>query len=444
VTTESKTKTDFRLPTVSKWRAPRAVADGRGGTIIATAEVAAPPERVFRALTTDEVERWWGHPDFYRMTEWTADLRVCGQWSVMVRFADGNTNGGSGEFAEIDAPRKIVMTRKFEKHPLLGTRETTLTYCLDPIATGTRVTVRDEGFVGRSEAAYGNAEHWERVLGWLDAYLSPDSASAVASSEKLLRIGQAVNSKPSSTGDPTAHHQVVSHDEWLVARKQLLAEEKEFTRLRDRLSQQRRDLPWEAVDKEYIFEGPNGRQTLAELFDGRSQLVVYHAMFDSAAASPSSSWTGEAACHGCSFWADNFNGIIVHLNHRDVTMVAVSRAPYLKIADYSKRMGWTFHWVSSGNTEFNFDYKVSFTAKELAEKKADYNYTIQDPVHSEREGLSVFTKDAGGKIFHTYSAYARGIDMLNVAYHYLDLVPNGRDEGDRGPHWVRRHDEYGS
>jgi len=172
MTADSKTTSDFRLPTASKWSAPRAVADGGGGTIIATAEVAAPPERVFRALTTDEVDRWWGHPDFYRMTEWTADLRVCGQWSVTVRFADGSTNGGSGEFAEIDAPRKLVMTRKFDKHPLMGTRETTITYRLDPIANGTRVTVRDEGFIGRSEAAYGNAEHWERVLGWLDIYLS--------------------------------------------------------------------------------------------------------------------------------------------------------------------------------------------------------------------------------------------------------------------------------
>jgi predicted dithiol-disulfide oxidoreductase (DUF899 family) len=238
------------------------------------------------------------------------------------------------------------------------------------------------------------------------------------------------------------HHPVVSHEEWLAARKQLLADEKEFTRLRDRLSQRRRDLPWEAVDKEYVFEGPHGRQTLAELFDGRSQLVVYHAMFDPATASPSTPWTVDAACPGCSFWADNFNGIIVHLNHRDVTMVAVSRAPYATIATYAQRMGWTFTWVSSGNSDFNVDYKVSFTAQEVAERKADYNYTIQDPMLSEREGLSVFIKDAAGKIFHTYSAYARGLDMVNVAYHYLDLVPRGRDEGGRGLYWVRRHDEY--
>jgi predicted dithiol-disulfide oxidoreductase (DUF899 family) len=237
-------------------------------------------------------------------------------------------------------------------------------------------------------------------------------------------------------------HKIASHEKWLLARKQLLAEEKEFTRLRDRLSQRRRELPWEAVDKEYSFEGANGSQTLAELFDGRSQLLVYHAMFDPATASSSTAWTEDAACPGCSFWADNFNGIIVHLNHRDVTMVAVSRAAYSKIAAYSKRMGWSFHWVSSGNAEFNLNYGVSFSAKEVAEAKGDYNYTIQAPRQSEREGLSVFAKDAAGKLFHTYSAYARGLDMVNVAYHYLDLVPKGRDEGDRPLSWVRRHDEY--
>jgi uncharacterized protein YndB with AHSA1/START domain len=147
------------------------VADGSGGTIIAVAEIAASPERVFQALTTDEVERWWGHPDYYRQTDWKADLRVCGQWSVVVRFKDGSTNGGSGEFAEINSPNKLAMTRKFEKHPLQGARETTITYRLEPVPNGTRLTMREEGYIGRSEAAYGNAEHWERVLGWLDAYV---------------------------------------------------------------------------------------------------------------------------------------------------------------------------------------------------------------------------------------------------------------------------------
>jgi uncharacterized protein YndB with AHSA1/START domain len=168
---ELERKPDFRVPVEAKWRAPRAVADGVGGTIIATAEMAASPERIFRAITTDEVERWWGSPQFYIQTDWRADLRVCGEWSVVTRFPNGDTNGGSGEFVEIDAPRKLVMTRRFERHPLLGRRETTVTYRLEPTAMGTRVTVRDEGFAGRSAAAYGNAEHWERVLGWLDDYL---------------------------------------------------------------------------------------------------------------------------------------------------------------------------------------------------------------------------------------------------------------------------------
>lgn len=231
-------------------------------------------------------------------------------------------------------------------------------------------------------------------------------------------------------------HKTVHENEWIESRKALLKKEKEFTILRDQLSQQRRDLPWVAVNKEYIFEGPNGRQTLSELFDGRSQLIVYHFMFDP-------SW--EAGCLHCSFWADNFNGIIVHLSQRDVTMIAVSRASYSKLAAYQKRMGWDFKWVSSCDTDFNFDFHVSFIPEVLAEKEAFYNFIAQDPHSSEREGVSVFYKDRAGRVFHTYSAYARGIDMLNVAYHYLDLVPKGRDEaGHKFPQfWVRRHDEYG-
>lgn len=228
---------------------------------------------------------------------------------------------------------------------------------------------------------------------------------------------------------------IVPENEWIEARRALLEKEKEFTVLRDQLSQQRRDMPWLAVDKEYVFEGPKGKETLSELFDGRSQLIVYRFMFDP-------SW--EAACLHCSFWADNFNGIIVHLNQRDVTMIAVSRAPYNKLATYEKRMGWNFKWVSSYDSDFNFDYDVSFTPEELHRKEGFYNYNLQDTLSSEREGVSVFYKDSADRVFHTYSAYARGIDMLNVAYHYLDLVPKGRDEegNDFPQFWVRRHDEY--
>jgi predicted dithiol-disulfide oxidoreductase (DUF899 family) len=229
-------------------------------------------------------------------------------------------------------------------------------------------------------------------------------------------------------------HKVLSREKWLAARKALLVKEKAFTRLRDRLSRQRRALPWVKVDMNYVFDGPTGRETLSDLFDDRSQLIVYHFMF-------APDW--DAGCKHCSFWADNFDKIIVHLNHRDVTMVAASRAPYSKLAAYQKRMGWNFKWVSSGGTDFNFDYHVSFTPEEEANKKALFNYKMQDPDSSDREGASIFYKDAKGNIFHTYSTYARGIDMVNTAYHYLDLVPNGRDEEKTGPSWLRRRDEYG-
>jgi predicted dithiol-disulfide oxidoreductase (DUF899 family) len=228
-------------------------------------------------------------------------------------------------------------------------------------------------------------------------------------------------------------HKVVSQDQWLAARQALLAKEKEFTKARDQLSAARRELPWVKVDKNYIFDGPAGKQTLSELFDGRSQLVIYHFMFGP-------DW--QAGCPHCSHWADNFNSIIVHLNQRDVTMIAVSRTPLAKLEAYKKRMGWTFKWASSLETDFNFDFHVSFTPEEVAAKEALYNFRRQNPEVSEREGVSVFFKDETGAVFHTYSTFARGIDMLNTDYNYLDLVPKGRDEGDRGPFWVRRHDEY--
>ncbi len=238
--------------------------------------------------------------------------------------------------------------------------------------------------------------------------------------------------KSRSTG--VQKHKVVSHDAWIEARKKLLIKEKQFTRLADKLSRERSALPWEVVTKEHVFEGPKGKETLPELFDARSQLVVYHFMFGL-------DW--DAGCPHCSRWADNFNGIIVHLNQRDVSMVAVSRAPYAKLAAYKQRMGWSFKWVSSFGSDFNFDYNVSFTPEEMKKKKAFYNFKIQDPGPAEREGVSVFYKDPAGKMFRTYSTFARGIEMLNLDYRYLDVVPKGRDEGGRGPFWVRRHDEYG-
>jgi predicted dithiol-disulfide oxidoreductase (DUF899 family) len=241
-------------------------------------------------------------------------------------------------------------------------------------------------------------------------------------------------------------HKVVSPDEWLEARKQFLIKEKEFTRLRDQLSQQRRELPWVKVEKNYVFEGPDGKTTLAELFEGRSQLVVYHFMF-------APDW--EEACRSCSFWADNFNGIVVHLNHRDVTLVGISRAPREKLEAFRGRMGWGFKWFSSGNNDFNYDYHVSFRPEEL-KGKAEYNYAkladfaqrygMRETELSDLPGVSVFYKDKDGNIYHTYSFYERGIDILNTAYNYLDLVPKGRDEAElEWPMaWVRYHDEYGA
>jgi predicted dithiol-disulfide oxidoreductase (DUF899 family) len=228
-------------------------------------------------------------------------------------------------------------------------------------------------------------------------------------------------------------HEVVSHSEWIEARRELLRKEKEFTRLRARMSEQQRALPWEAVDKSYAFDGPDGRETLSDLFAGRSQLIVYHFMFGP---------EGSAGCQFCSFWADNFDGAIVHLAQRDVTMVAVSRAPYAKLAAYRQRMGWRFKWVSSGDTDFNFDFQASFAPDAVESNDTLYNFTAQAPGKSEREGISVFCRDEDGRIFHTYSTYARGIDAVNGTYQLLDLVPRGRDEGGRSQFWVRRHDEY--
>ncbi len=237
-------------------------------------------------------------------------------------------------------------------------------------------------------------------------------------------------------------HKVVTHGDWVAARKKHLAKEKEFTRLRDRLGKERRELPWELVEKEYTLEGEKGRLKLGDIFEGRSQLVIYTAMFNPETAGPHTTWTTDAPCFVCSFWMDNFNGITVHLNHRDITMAAVSLAPYAKLAAYQRRMGWSFPWYSSVGSDFNFDYCVSFTPKELQGGRVEYNYRMNPWSMSEGPGISVFLNE-GGRIYHTYSTYARGLDMLNVAYHYMDLVPKGRDEGeDDGAAWIRRRDEY--
>jgi predicted dithiol-disulfide oxidoreductase (DUF899 family) len=227
---------------------------------------------------------------------------------------------------------------------------------------------------------------------------------------------------------------VVSREEWLRARIELLAEEKRFTRDRDALSAKRRALPRVRVEQEYVFAAPGGPESLSDLFSGRSQLVVYHFMFRP-------EW--DEGCPHCSFWADSFDPNVVHLAARDVTMIAVSRAPLEKLEAYRRRMGWSFHWVSSEGNSFNQDFGVTIPPEHVADGSARYNFAPYDQTIYEREGMSVFARDESGEIFHTYSAYARGIDLLNTAYNYLDLVPKGRDEEGRPPQfWVRRHDEY--
>lgn len=230
-------------------------------------------------------------------------------------------------------------------------------------------------------------------------------------------------------------HAVVSREEWITARKEFLAKEKEFTRLRDQLSRQRRELPWVKVEQVYAFDGPNGPESLADLFAEKSQLLVYHFMFGPG-------W--EEGCKSCSFWADNYNGVSIHLAHRDVSLVAIARAPLDKLAAYKKRMGWDFKWVSSFGNDFNRDYHISFTPEEMEKGDMHYNYRIGKFPSEEAPGISVFYKDETGDIFHTYSCYSRGLDMLNGAYHYLDLVPKGRDEAglSYSMEWLYRHDQY--
>jgi predicted dithiol-disulfide oxidoreductase (DUF899 family) len=229
-------------------------------------------------------------------------------------------------------------------------------------------------------------------------------------------------------------HKVVSRDEWLAARKAHLAKEKALTKARDALSAERRALPWVKVEKNYVFDTPSGKKTLGDLFGGRSQLIVYHFMLGP-------NW-GEG-CPSCSYLADHFDGAALHLAHRDATLTVVSRAPLAEIEAYKKRMGWRFPWVSSHGNDFNFDFHVSFRP-EQAEGEVCYNYEMRDFESDEMPGLSVFIKDASGAIFHTYSAYARGLDRLVGTYNFLDLVPKGRDEAELPwtMAWVRRHDEY--
>jgi predicted dithiol-disulfide oxidoreductase (DUF899 family) len=236
---------------------------------------------------------------------------------------------------------------------------------------------------------------------------------------------------------PARKPAVVSPKKWLTARLALLRQEKAFDRLRDRLSARRRKLPWVKVDQNYVFTTPDGKKSLAELFAGRSQLIVYHFMLGP-------DW--EEGCRGCSYVSDHFDGAVAHLGARDVTLTAVSRAPLRKISAFKQRMGWKFPWVSSHGSDFNHDYHVSFTPQEMASGKVYYNYGLREVGMEEMPGLSVFARDKPGAVYHTYSTYSRGLDLLIGTYNLLDLVPKGRDEDrlERSMQWVRHHDRYES
>jgi predicted dithiol-disulfide oxidoreductase (DUF899 family) len=233
----------------------------------------------------------------------------------------------------------------------------------------------------------------------------------------------------------TTNHPVVSSDRWIAERKKLLAREKELTHLHDQIAAARRALPWVRIDKNYVFDSPQGRRSLAELFEGRRQLLVQHFMLGPG-------W--EQGCPSCSFMADHTDGMNVHLAHRDVTMVAISRAPIDEIERFRQRMGWQFTWVSSNANDFNYDFHVSFTSEERAKGEVYYNYGMTDFPAEEAPGISVFYKNDAGEIFHTYSAFGRGVEVMMGAYYMLDLTPKGRDEEDipYKMNWVRHHDRY--
>ena len=234
----------------------------------------------------------------------------------------------------------------------------------------------------------------------------------------------------------TVNHSVVSHDRWVAERKTLLAREKELTRLRDEVARERRALSWERIEKNYVFDTPEGQRTLADLFEGRRQLMVQHFMY-------APGW--EQGCKSCSFMADHTDGANVHLTHRDLTLLVVSRAPLAEIERFRRRMGWQFKWVSSHGSDFNHDFGVTFTPEERAKGNGEvyYNYGMQSFPSDEAPGISVFYKDDAGDVFHTYSTYGRGVEVMMGTYNLLDLTPTGRDENPgQGMGWVRHHDRY--
>jgi len=250
-----------------------------------------------------------------------------------------------------------------------------------------------------------------------------------------LIMNTATVQQPRTSEDVFKDHAVVVKDRWLAQRRALLAREKELTRRGDQIASERRALPWLHVAENYVFDSPEGPRALADLFQGRRQLLVQHFMLGPG-------W--EAGCRSCSFMADHIDGIQIHLEQRDMSFVAVSRAPIEEIERFRQRMGWKFDWVSSHRNGFNHDFAVSFTPEELAQEEVFYNFGMTTFKHDELPGLSVFYKDDAGTVFHTYSAYGRGVEAMMGAYRLIDLLPKGRDEAapNSGMSWVRHHDRY--
>jgi len=383
-----------------------------------------PRGRVFSALTDPEKMVQW----FFGMKTGHAkvsnDLRPGGRYAI--KMSDGKQEcDPHGTYLEITPPSRLVFTWSLEGRAV----ESRVTIELLARGSATEFVLTHELPPDQTKE---HRQGWTNCIDHLADFLDRHSPGKRPKPNNQMKKSIAKAKLRSRSG--TLEHKVVSPKEWLAARKALLVEEKKLTRLHDQLKRKRRDLPWTRVEKDYIFDGSDGRESLAELFAGKSQLIVYHFMF-----SPDDA----EGCPHCSFWADHFEGARIHLPHRDTTLVVISRAPRGKLVRFRRRMGWNFKWVSSGKNGFNYDYRASFTPEDVRTGNVFYNYAKSDMPMEDREGISAFYKDKGGAVFHTYSTFARGIDLINTTYNLLDLTAKGRDENpEMAQDWVRYHDEY--
>jgi len=373
-----------------------------------TRELPAPRSRVFQMWTEPRrLAQWWG-PHGFTNPVCEVDARPGGAILIHMRAPDGAVHPMRGTFREVAAPERLVFTTVAQDHagnPLL---EGLTTVTLAQHDGGTRLTVQS-GATGLAPVAADMLAGME--AGW---------------TQTVDRLAAALAQQDS------VPPRVVSRDEWLTARKALLAKERELTHAHDRLAAERRALPWVKVEKTYTFDTTAGRRTLGGLFGDKSQLAIYHFML-----APDS----DHICDGCAFLADHIDAARMHFEHADLAFAAVSRAPLARIEQVRKRMGWRFTWVSSFGSDFNYDYGVSFTPEQIASGNTGYNYGTTPYANPDLPGTSIFARDAAGQVFHTYSAYTRGSEQLIGALNWLDLTPRGRNESGVMS-WVRLHDEY--